>query len=134
MMKRMLAAAAGLVLAMLGVLAATVLVGDADAQGAYESTSANDVVPMCKKYLTPRVGEDTLRTAWGQGVCHGIISSQLYVGESLPPHLSSCPPNGVTIGQTVRVVLAYIERRPQRMHENFRALAIEAMHQAWPCN
>jgi hypothetical protein len=31
------------------------------------------------------------------------------------------------------VVLAYIQRRPQRMHEDFQDLAIEAFHEAWPC-
>jgi hypothetical protein len=33
----------------------------------------------------------------------------------------------------VRVAVAYIERRPQRMHEDFRMLAVEAFHEAWPC-
>jgi hypothetical protein len=31
------------------------------------------------------------------------------------------------------VVVAYIERRPQRMHEDFGVLAVEALHEAWPC-
>ena len=32
----------------------------------------------------------------------------------------------------VRIVVAYIERYPQRMHENFKRLALEAMREAWP--
>jgi hypothetical protein len=51
----------------------------------------------------------------------------------LPPDTSSCRPQGVTIGQMVGVVVGYIERRPERMHEDFRGLAIEAWHEAWPC-
>ena len=27
----------------------------------------------------------------------------------------------------------YGEARPERMHEDFRALAVEAMQKAWPC-
>jgi hypothetical protein len=26
-----------------------------------------------------------------------------------------------------------VEARPERMHEDFRALAVEAMQKAWPC-
>jgi hypothetical protein len=33
----------------------------------------------------------------------------------------------------VRVVIAYIEARPSRMHENFDLLALEALRTTWPC-
>jgi hypothetical protein len=42
-------------------------------------------------------------------------------------------PDGVTTGQEVRVVIAYIDARPARMHEDFRSLALEALRAAWPC-
>jgi hypothetical protein len=42
-------------------------------------------------------------------------------------------PDRVTVGQEVRVVVAYIEARPARMHENFVGLAYEAVRPAWPC-
>jgi hypothetical protein len=32
-----------------------------------------------------------------------------------------------------RVVVAYIEQRPARMHEKFGLLAVEALQKAWPC-
>ena len=44
-----------------------------------------------------------------------------------------CPPAGATIKQRIQVIIAYIEARPQRMHEDFRVLAAEAMQKAWPC-
>jgi hypothetical protein len=31
------------------------------------------------------------------------------------------------------VVIAYIEAHPQRMNDDFTELALEAMHDAWPC-
>src|SRR5262245_43854225 len=43
------------------------------------------------------------------------------------------PPDGVTRGQLVRVVVADIEARHARMHESFRKLALEALRTAWPC-
>jgi hypothetical protein len=39
----------------------------------------------------------------------------------------------VTFPQAARVIVRYIEARPQRMHESFVSLVIEALHDAWPC-
>ena len=50
-----------------------------------------------------------------------------------------CQPTGVpfhdmvTITQMLRDVIAYIEARPQRQHEDFLPLAIDALEEAWPC-
>jgi hypothetical protein len=41
-------------------------------------------------------------------------------------------PSGVTTVQQVRVVVSYVEARPERMHESFRLLAFEALQAAWP--
>src|SRR5262245_2122268 len=43
------------------------------------------------------------------------------------------PTGGAIIKQRIQVIIAYIEARPQRMHEDFRVLAVEAMQKAWPC-
>jgi hypothetical protein len=42
-------------------------------------------------------------------------------------------PQNVTIGQAVRVVIAYIDSQPARLHERFNRLAAEAIQKAWPC-
>jgi Rap1a immunity proteins len=42
-------------------------------------------------------------------------------------------PPGVTYEQGVRIVIAYIEARPRRLHESFGLLAREALMAAWPC-
>jgi Rap1a immunity proteins len=44
-----------------------------------------------------------------------------------------CLPKGVTTGQSMAVVVKYIEARPQRMNESFGKLAREALIAAWPC-
>ena len=45
----------------------------------------------------------------------------------------TCPSDGVRTGQMVAVVVRWIEQRPQRWHENFKVLALLALHEAWPC-
>jgi hypothetical protein len=42
-------------------------------------------------------------------------------------------PDGVTVGQEARVVVAYIDARPERMHQRFDYFALEALRTAWPC-
>ena len=36
--------------------------------------------------------------------------------------------------ETVQASMApYIDGQPERMHENFNSLAVEALREAWPC-
>ena len=95
------------------------------------------MLPACQNFLQnrrPRLDSDrSLTDILDQGLCAGTLNGLSYLTRYLPPHLSSCVPEGVTTGQQIRVVLAYVGRRPQRMHEQFQDLAIEAFHEAWPC-
>jgi hypothetical protein len=43
------------------------------------------------------------------------------------------PPIGANVGQALRLVVAYVDERPERMQEDFEKLALEALQQAWPC-
>ena len=44
-----------------------------------------------------------------------------------------CPPEVTNNLERVRVIVAYIEARPERMKDGFGLLANEAMAKAWPC-
>lgn len=44
-----------------------------------------------------------------------------------------CPPRGSTTGQHIRVVVKYVEGRPERFHERFSQLVVEALSKTWPC-
>ena len=121
---------------LLGLLAAALLTETVDAQE-NDVYSANVIVPGCQRFLREATGSGNNPTssveAFQSDVCTGTIGGLARAILFLPPDRRSCPPKGVTRGQIVRVVFASIERRPQRMHEDFRDLAIEAMHEAWPC-
>jgi hypothetical protein len=113
-----------------GLLAAALLAENADAQTKPDRWSANYLMPACRDWIAgDRQGRDYVDEA----MCAGIISGLAYTARFLPADTSSCRPQGVAIGQMVRVVVAYIERRPEQMHEDFVSLAIEAFHEAWPC-
>jgi hypothetical protein len=85
---------------------------------AADTTSANVVLPGCKDQ----------GGSFGVGYCQGVMDGIAFVQDG---HF--CVPMGVTLRQAMRVVVAYIEARPARMHEDFRKLALEGLREAWPC-
>jgi hypothetical protein len=112
-------------------LASAFLTENADAQSDDHNNSANYVLPACQRYIA-RSNSNSLNTL-REGLCAGLIEGLFYLAHLLPPERRSCAPESVTTGQVLRVAVAYIERRPQRMHENFKELALDAFHDAWPC-
>ena len=95
-----------------------------------EDTSANCVFLGCKDFLEGRV---TPRSALAN-FCSGVVDGLAGIGQYLtPPEWQSCAPPTSDARQLARVVVNYIEARPQRMHEDFRTLTLEAFHNAWPC-
>jgi len=47
--------------------------------------------------------------------------------------LASCPPADVTLIQTEKVVVHYLENNPQSLHKKMYLLIPHALHEAWPC-
>jgi hypothetical protein len=101
------------------------------AQPVEEDTSANPVFLGCKAFAEDRATIARLVSA--ANYCSGIVHGLVYVGNVLPPEWQSCPPPTSDARQLARVVVKYIEDRPERMHEDFRTLVLEAFHNAWPC-
>lgn len=89
--------------------------------------SANAMVPMCKD------SSNRSAAAFGSGVCIGTVETLAAVSGELSIARRSCAPKGATIEQFMRVAVSYIEARPNRMHESFKTLALEAFKKAWPC-
>ena len=94
---------------------------------AQDTTTANQMLPGCKGLLDNRMTSGV--SVYQQGRCGGYVAGLVY-GEG---GQEFCSPKGVSIGQAVTVVINYIEARPERMHEQFGDLAIEALMAAWPC-
>ncbi len=84
--------------------------------------SANYFMPHCRNLISA-----TPPGSFLEGRCGGIIEGINYMDGSV------CSPKEVTGEQLVRVVVAYIDARPARMHESFPHLVVEALRDAWPC-
>jgi hypothetical protein len=94
---------------------------------AADIVSANYFLPGCKSALSDKMF--TQAEALEQGRCTGFVQAFL----ALSPALDFCQPREATIGQAVAVVVKYVEARPERIHEPFGSLTLEALKAAWPC-
>jgi hypothetical protein len=102
-------------------------------------SGANVILPGCRAFVD-RNSRDNLML---QGFCVGTVNGIAFATGALrefPPlnddvrrELCSNGPDTATNDQLVRIVIAYIEARPERMHEPFERLAAEALVAAWPC-
>jgi hypothetical protein len=105
-----------------------VLVGSGALAQSPDLSSGNSYLAGCHRFISKASDN-----SFSQGTCAGAVAAQLFDSSSLRPEMKSCPPTDVTVAQGVRVVVAYLEANPQRLHESFQALTILAFRTTWPC-
>ena len=70
------------------------------------------------------------------GVCIGILQTLGYMQPLLDPKYGKagyCLPQGLPYAQEVRIVVTYLQSHPERLREEGSTLALDALHQAFPC-
>jgi hypothetical protein len=67
---------------------------------------------------------------WG-GHCAGIIEALGWIGSSAGR--LCLPAGGITGAQAQRVVVRWLEMHPEKLHLDFKELAMEALVDVWPC-
>ncbi len=113
-----------------GVVAMTFGSGTAVAES--DQTSADYIMPGCRDVaaLIAFSDSESKENVSRMSLCIGIVTGLSYMG----PRYGICLPAGTTSRQAVRVVVQYIDgQSPERMHENFNSLAVEALRETWPC-
>jgi hypothetical protein len=96
------------------------------AEAEVDNHSANYLLPACKALVSSSTKESLML----QGFCGGMVSG-IAVMAQVPKAV--CIPDAASALQMVRVVVQYLEARPNRLHERFEGLALEALAKAWPC-
>src|SRR5437870_3591848 len=84
--------------------------------------SADYIMPGCRQFIVSNTPFYFL-----EGNCNGIIETLQFMSPDV------CAPPGSTLVEAVRIVVRYIDERPDRQQENFRILSLEALSEAWPC-
>ena len=103
------------------------LVSAAVAQDGGGDRSAKAVLPQCAAGLDAAIQN----TAGGR--CAGIIATLSFVSRVLPDNLKFCQPSGATPEQMLQAVTSFVDANPESAVQDFRLVALAAMHQKWPC-
>jgi Rap1a immunity proteins len=91
-------------------------------------SSANFLILGSKAFANQQSGGGV------SGYCVGLVEGiAFFMADSGLANACAHIPDGVTVGQQIQVVVRYLEQRPNRLHEDFKWLAIEALADAWPC-
>ena len=102
----------------------------APALAAPDVNSANFILPHCRaaQLLDKPPG-------FMSGLCAGIVDALVGVSSVLPQGMWFCPPPDSTNAQQQQqqVIVLYAEKHPERLHENFKHLVVDALREAWPC-
>jgi hypothetical protein len=68
------------------------------------------------------------------GECSGAVEAIFMLRRALDPSIRFCPPPRVAPGQTVKIVVKYLDAHPEQMNDDFTLLVVRAFNQVWPCS
>ena len=89
--------------------------------------TASQLLPGCKYAIAKWERSATASGSdFDRAFCIGYVTG---LGKS---H-AFCAPAGVTVGQLMRVIVKYLEARPELHHGDFGDLALIALSETWPC-
>ena len=64
------------------------------------------------------------------GACAGAVSAAVDISRTLR---RACPPAGGAVIDAARVVIMFVDERPERKNDEFGPLALLALGDRWPC-
>jgi hypothetical protein len=76
---------------------------------------------------------DQIHTSMAFAACFGFIEAVQQMGSLGDENSLFCPPDGVTYGQSKRIVLKYLNDHPEELHLPSTFLVSEAFRGAFPC-
>lgn len=118
--------------AMLAALAVMAVTITNSAKADETDHSANYYLPGCREFVNKQFGSNPFL----QGECVGILEGLSVTATNLNRMFAvsvSCVPDNATLNQIAAVVVRWFDQHPERWHEDFRASALLALHDAWPC-
>jgi hypothetical protein len=120
------------------VLAALGLVAQARAEE--NLGSAENMAPLCKAWLKLTIDRDfdaiknTMKIEPMRFTTSGMCAGEVIgIMEAMRAFELSCPPDGVSNEQLVRMVIGEIDKHPERLNEDFVVPAAAVMLATWPC-
>jgi hypothetical protein len=115
------------VLALLGQLTYS----PAGAQSALQSVE--QILPGCRDFIEPGKQQPTPDIQFLAGICVGKVSALLNVSTILGPQYRFCRPQGVTLAQTIEIIVKRLDEQPELSHQIFDGVALTTLSGTWPC-
>jgi Rap1a immunity proteins len=106
----------------------------ASAAGTDDLATGDEVLNECRAAISPTpasLGDNPVQSSLRLGLCIGVVSAVFTIARD--ERLICMPRVAMPTLHVVRVVVAFVEARPQRSHEPFVLLAYDAVADAWPC-
>jgi hypothetical protein len=92
--------------------------------------TGSDILPACRNFVHQRFTIDPL----DQGICIGTIEALAFAApDQRFTTTRSCPPDGITIAELTRTVVAWGEQHPDKRNSYFFNIVLWALHDLWPC-
>jgi hypothetical protein len=106
----------------------------------YAEGNGHDLLRQCTQAVNA-IGSDAQPDTvnyMDAGQCMGLIdgfagAAAFYESKSGSPRAICFPPDGMTIGQSVRMVRQYLEDHPEQLHESATVLIFGAFLANYPC-
>lgn len=90
--------------------------------------TGGEMLSACERALeTNKLGD------YRSGYCAGVVTAFLIYSRYLDEPRRWCPPNEVTVGQSIRAIVTYTQEHPAQLHQQFFAVMLTALRRAWPC-
>lgn len=109
---------------MLVILAGAV--GSAVAQPADSMVATGDLLMGCRALVENDPNGDQMQ----MGACAGAVRAAADISRSLR---RACPPVNNVVLEAARVVIMFVDEKPERKMEEFGPLALTAIGYKWPC-
>ncbi len=100
--------------------------GPAAAQGTDSVVATRSLLMGCRVLVQDAPNGDLMQI----GACAGAVSAALDISRSLK---RACPPAGSGVVDAARVVIMFVDERPERTADQFGPLALTALGYKWPC-
>jgi hypothetical protein len=107
----------------------TALIGIA---GQAAAQSSNDVVATGSVLMGCRALVENAPTASAMqmGACAGAVNAAMDISRA---QRRSCPPGGGDLITAARMVIEFVDERPERKGDQFGPLVLMALADRWPC-
>lgn len=97
----------------------------------------NELLSQCQNaehFMDTGQVRDTNSIGFCLGMLQGVRNTMTILDQGLSPPMRTCfPSEGIDNGQAVRIVVQYLKRHPEKLHEDEVLLSMLGFRSAFPC-